>query len=361
MSELEKNVLIRGKLGPTPRPPTFDDESYQAFVEGLRSFTGAPMTMASMKALHGALGAPPVPVPRIDRKALRVAGDAQVTLATRNRLLRSSQEMMWRNLRSSFGRRRAQIAAALDAADRRGPGSVEWSTDFSAPEYTKREFHVMPGGYQGDELTGLVYHYGTKVFFTGTNDRDEIHGEIAQHMPLPADGRASRILDIACSIGQGTTALKRRFAQAEVTGIDVGAPLLRYAHWRALEQGIEVHFKQRAAEQTGFPDGHFDVVQSTILFHEVPFARTAEIVREMFRVLRPGGVFNVVDFPSDDPLPAGLQYFLDIDHQYNGEPYSLEFVYGDFKGLLEREGFQVTKGPPVARYLRTWFCVKPSL
>ncbi len=360
MSDLQKSVFVRGSIGPTPRPISLDDESYQSFVEGLRGFSGMRMGFASMNAVHGALGIPPAPVPRIDRVQLRNAGDPQPVLATRNRLLRSSQEMMWRNLNRSFGRKAKEISAALAAAEARGPGTLEWSADFPVPQYTQREFHVQPGGYQGNELTGPVYHYGTKVFFVGGNDRDEVHAEIVAAGPVPADGKVTRILDIGCSIGQSTTALKDRFPQAEVTGIDVGAPLLRYAHWRAVEQNCNVHFKQRIAEATGFQDSHFDMVQSTILFHEVPFKKTGEIVREMLRVLRPGGVFNVVDFPSDDPIPAGLQYFLDIDHQYNGEPYSLEFVYADFKGELERAGFKVTRGPMVARYLRSWLCVKPS-
>lgn len=360
MSKMMADVLARGKNGPTPRPLRLDDESYQSFVEGLRGFSGLPMSMPSMKALHGALGMPPIPTPRIDRIKLRTLGDAQAPLAARNRFLRSSQEMMWRNLRQSFDLQRHEIENALQAADARGPGSVEWSPDFTAPAYSKAEFHVQPGGYQGDALTGPIYHYGTKVFFVGTNDRDEMHEEIVAAGPRPADGAVKRVLDIGCSIGQGTTALKRLYPTAEVTGIDVSASLLRYAHWRALEQGSEVHFRQRAAETSGFPDGHFDMVQSTILFHEVPFAATRNIVREMFRVLRPGGVFNVIDFPSDDPLPAGLQYFLDIDHQYNGEPYSLEFVYADFIGELGRAGFTVRRGPLVARYLRSWFCEKPS-
>ena len=353
-------AMPRGYLGPTPRPPRLNDESYQSFVEGLRGFSGIKMSLSAMLALHSALRLPPVPVPRIDRRQLRAAGDAQPTLATRNRFLRSSQEMMWRNLNESFGTRRAAIEASLLDAEQRGPGSLEWSANFAIPEYTQRDFHVQPGGYQRDALTGPVYHYGTKVFFVGTNDQDEMHDEVVASCPLPAAGELTKILDIGCSIGQSATALKKRYPQAQVTAIDIAAPLLRYGHWRATQLGSEVHFKQRCAEQTGFADNSFDMVHSTILFHEVPFAKTCEIVREALRVLRPGGVFNVVDFPSGEPIPAGLQYFLDIDHQFNGEPYSLEFVYADFTGELERAGFKVTRGPMVARYLRSWFCVKPS-
>jgi ubiquinone/menaquinone biosynthesis C-methylase UbiE len=352
--------LDRGMQGRLPRLPRLEDESYQAFVEGIRGFSGERMSMPAMLALHGAIGTPPAPAPRAERLALRRAGDVVPILATRNRLLRASQQMMWRNLNESFGRRRADIERALAEAETRGPGLVEWSPDFQVPDYARAEFHTQPGGYQGDALTGPVYHYGTKVFFVGTNDQDDMHEALARLAPRPADGRVARVLDIGCSIGQGSTALKQALPQAEVTGIDAGAQMLRYAHLRAVELGVDVAFRQRLAEDTGFPDAHFDMVQSTILFHEVPFAVTRRIVREMFRVLRPGGVFNVFDFPAGEPIPAGLQYFLDIDHQYNGEPWSLEFVYGDFTRELRDAGFEVTRGEPVQRYLRTWYCRRPA-
>lgn len=350
----------RGYQGLLPRLPRLADESYQDFVEGIRGFAGARMAQPAMMALHGALGAPPAPSPRMDRIALRKAGDALPLLATRNRLLRSSQQMMWRNLNESFGLRRADIEQALAAAESQGPGTLEWSADFPVPEYTRREFHIQPGGYQGNALTGHVYHYGTKVFFAGTNDEDAMHTELAQIAPRPADGRVQRVLDLGCAIGQSATALKRALPQAEITAIDVAAPMLRYAHYRATRLGVDVHFRQRLIETTEFPDGHFDMAQSVIVFHEVPFEKTRATLREMHRVLRPGGTFNVFDFPTGEPIPAGLQYFLDIDSRYNGEPYSSEFLYGDFGGELARAGFEVNKGPTVARYLRSWHCTKPT-
>jgi len=302
---------------------------------------------------------PPAPAPQLAADVMRERGDRHPTLRLRNRLLISSQNMMWRALREGFGRYGRELEAALDEAATQGPGTLEVDPAFAFPDYQQAEFHRQPGGYAGDSLAGIVYHYGTKVFFTGANDQDELHEAMARSAPAPRDGRVRRVLDIACSIGQGTTALKSRFAEAEVFGIDVSAPLLRYAHKRAIDLGAEVHFAQRLAEATRFPDAHFDFVLSTILFHEVPFKVTQQVCAEMFRVLRPGGVFNVFDFPSGEPLPPALQYFLDIDSRFNGEPWSLEFVYGDLTAALEAAGFRVTRGPVLAGALRTWFCEKP--
>ena len=105
-----------------------------------------------------------------------------------------------------------------------------------------------------------------------------------------------RILDLGCSCGQTTVALKRRFPDAEVWGIDVGGPMLHYAHMRATELGVDVNFRQALAEATGFPDGYFDMVVSYILLHEVPNVKNTEIMKEISRLLRSGGTYYPVDF-----------------------------------------------------------------
>lgn len=43
---------------------------------------------------------------------------------------------------------------------------------------------------------------------------------------------------------------------------------------RASDLGVAVNFRQSLAEATGFPDGHFDMIVSFIVLHEVPRCRT---------------------------------------------------------------------------------------
>ena len=57
-------------------------------------------------------------------------------------------------------------------------------------------------------------------------------------------------------------------SDAEIIGVDVGAPVLRYAHARAEAFGLPIHFSQQNGEETNFPDGFFDVVCSHIIMHE---------------------------------------------------------------------------------------------
>ena len=151
-----------------------------------------------------------------------------------------------------------------------------------------------------------------------------------------------RILDAGCGIGRLTVALKERFPDAEVWGIDVGGPLLRYAHMRANDLGIDVNFSQRKAEETGFPDGYFDIVTSIIVNHEVPSKHNREIIAESYRLTRKGGYYYPIDFRTyGDKGPAYGQYRRWWDHRWNEEPWSPEFVSFDFAGEIEKAGFTI--------------------
>jgi ubiquinone/menaquinone biosynthesis C-methylase UbiE len=364
--------MDRGSIGVTPRPTTLADESYLEFVTSFRRFCiqrGFPVMAANGEAeLARAVDAGDVQAP--------VAG-AQIPLdevkrvfrkvpftPTWQRFVRSQQEMMWRGTRKSFLRKGVSVMAWMDAAEKSHPNNIHYDPAFEPPAYTRCEIHCQPGGYTDDPLGGLVYHYGTKIFYEGFNDQDELHIELAQKATKPADGKVQSILDIGCSIGQATTNLKDLYPQAEVWGLDVGLPLIRYAHARAVEQGKDVHFKQALAEDSGFADGQFDMVLSYILFHEVPVKKMKEILAEVFRILRPGGVFTIYEFPNNNENVAvgdGYRFMIDNDSRDNCEPYSPAFVASDFKGILEATGFEIQPGPGLTNeFLQSLIARKPA-
>jgi ubiquinone/menaquinone biosynthesis C-methylase UbiE len=261
--------------------------------------------------------------------------------------MRSQQEMMWRRTRASFATTGAAHLDDLDAATTAGPGKLVVDPAFAVPDYARREIHLQPGGYTDDPLGGIVYHYGTKVFYQGGNDQDELHAELASLTAAPADGKVAAVLDLGCSIGQGTIQLKAHFPDAEIWGLDVGLPMVRYAHARAVGQQVPVNFIQALAESMPFEDGHFDIVFAYILFHELPIAIIPKVLAEAHRVLRPGGTFVIFEFPSaSQHLPPAFRFMIDYDSRDNCEPYSPDFVHADFRGMLADAGFAVADGPP---------------
>jgi ubiquinone/menaquinone biosynthesis C-methylase UbiE len=127
--------------------------------------------------------------------------------------------------------------------------------------------------------------------------------------------------------------------------------MLRYAHKRATDLGVDVHFTQALAENTGLAAGTFDVILAYILFHEVPSRLFRPILREVKRLLRPGGTFTVVDAPNGTQFPAPNRVWMEFDSRFNCEPYSPAFVATDFPALLVDEGFVVTHTGPTGGFL----------
>lgn len=95
---------------------------------------------------------------------------------------------------------------------------------------------------------------------------------------------------MGCTVGHSTLPYKEYYPDAEVWGIDAGAPVIRYAHARAQAFGLDVNFAQMNAEKTNFVDGHFDLVVSHILLHETSGKAMPNIFNECNRVLAPGGI-----------------------------------------------------------------------
>lgn len=357
----------RGRVGLLPRMPTLDAESYLGFMESVRNqairglFPGvaADAEAARERATRAPLAATATATAPALRAFLREA-DAVPRIATWKRLMRSQQQHTWWRLRDEFHRDAAAYEAALEAAERARPGRLRYDPGFVVPPYARLDIHLQPGGYVGDPLAGYLFHHGTQVFYQGDNDQDQLHRQVVDMVPVPDPGPVHRVLDVGCSIGQCTTLLKQRFPQAEVTGLDVGLPLLRYANKRAQELDIDVQFLQALAEDTGLPDGQFDIVLCYILFHEVPSKLFGPILAEAFRVLRPGGTLTIVDAPNAQEFAAGNRLWLQFDAEYNCEPYSPAFVACDLAGLLRVAGFEVTSQGPTPTFLHCTTARRPA-
>jgi ubiquinone/menaquinone biosynthesis C-methylase UbiE len=350
----------RGWIGRWEREPTLNAENYLEFCEGMRTYaqvhTRAPAMAAADMAMASA-AAKGRDMSRIND--IRSVFDPVPQIAVRNRMMRTLQEMTWRGLREQYYAEPQKFLDELAAYDKKGPGTVDYSADFEAPDYVKQPIHIQPGGYWSDPLAGYWYYGGTQSFFIGKNTQDEGHLGCANVALMPKDGNVKRILDIGVSVGQLTVGMKERFPKAEVWGIDTSAAMVRYAHKRAVDLNVDVNFSQRNAEDTNFPDGHFDMITSYILFHEVQNDRIENILREVYRQLRPGGTFSIFDFPYDmKSFTPFMRYFYELDKTDNGEPYAFDFVTMEFTALLKRVGFAVAEGPSQIYVVRTIYCTK---
>jgi len=108
-------------------------------------------------------------------------------------------------------------------------------------------------------------------------------------------GRAQRVLDVGC--GTGVVAITAARLGAAVTGLDLTPALLARAAENAALAGVSVDFQEGDVEALPFGDANFDVVVSQ--FGHMFGPRPDITIREMLRVLKPGGTIAFSTWPPE--------------------------------------------------------------
>lgn len=101
-----------------------------------------------------------------------------------------------------------------------------------------------------------------------------------------------RVIDLAC--GTGNTAIVEARAGARVIGVDIAPNLLEQARTRAVQEGLEIDFREGDAEHLEFADGSFDAVVT--MFGAMFAPRPQLVAAEMLRVCRPGGMIAMANW-----------------------------------------------------------------
>jgi len=342
----------RGTDGILERLPSLDLESYDEFSTSTRVWINSKLNRAAERRAVQILREKGInPREKVDFETATDLLASDPVIAFRNHSWQRLQMHMWTELHREFKSNEDAYLSEMEATDNAGPGVLELNPGIE-PEYTKHEIHMQPGGYTGDAFAGHLYHYGTNNFYNGQNYQDERHVSLANAIPVPKDGKVLRILDAGSSCGQQVVALKKRFPDAEVWGVDIGAPMVRYSHMRAADLGVNVNFRHALAEETGFPDGYFDIVTSYLLHHEVTEDATYKIIRETERILRPGGIYFPVDVYTNPGYSnrvdgTAMRHIRDwMTYRWNHERWWYEYKQADFFGEMERAGLNLIEGGP---------------
>jgi demethylmenaquinone methyltransferase / 2-methoxy-6-polyprenyl-1,4-benzoquinol methylase len=114
----------------------------------------------------------------------------------------------------------------------------------------------------------------------------------------------SRVLDLCCGTGDMTFALLRQGGQAgaEILGADFSHAMLQRASTKSA--GTPLRWIEADALQLPFPDGHFNLVTSAFGFRNL--ADYDAGLREIARVLRPGGECGILDFGEPEGVLGSL-------------------------------------------------------
>ena len=142
----------------------------------------------------------------------------------------------------------------------------------------------------------------------------------------------TKILDLCCGSGQTTQFLVQY--SNDVTGLDASGRSLD----RAKQNVPSANYVEALAEEMPFADGQFDLVHASVAMHEMRPAQLRQIFLEVYRVLKPGGLFILIDFhaPTNPVFWPGLAVFLWL---FETET-AWQLIATDLNGLLAELGFQ---------------------
>lgn len=170
------------------------------------------------------------------------------------------------------------------------------------------------------------------------------------------------ILDIATGTGDLAFEARRQMPEAHITGLDLSEGMLGKAREKAEERKLaNMEFVKGDSENLHFADTSFDAV--SVAFGVRNFENLEAGLKEIYRVLKPGGRLAVLEFSKPKAFPVKQLfnfYFKNIlpatgrmiskdARAYEYLPESVQaFPEGkDFIRILEKTGFKFCKDQPL--------------
>ncbi|HJR59943.1 MAG TPA: methyltransferase domain-containing protein [Vicinamibacterales bacterium] len=127
-----------------------------------------------------------------------------------------------------------------------------------------------------------------------------------------------RVLDVGCGTGSLAVLIKRLHPAVEVIALDPDPRALARAERKARRAAVSVRLHQGFADALGYPDATFDRVFSSMMFHHLEDGEKEGALREVRRVLRPGGRLELMDFLRPGSRRHGpLARLLHAHHRLN--------------------------------------------
>lgn len=127
------------------------------------------------------------------------------------------------------------------------------------------------------------------------------------------------VLDVGCGTGTLAVMIKQLHPTIHVIAVDPDPKALARARRKADRASVAIRFDQGYGDALPHPDGRFDRVFSSMMFHHVPADDQPRMLREIRRVLKPRGRLELLDFAGPDSNHQGtFARLIHSHHQLEG-------------------------------------------
>lgn len=145
-----------------------------------------------------------------------------------------------------------------------------------------------------------------------------------------------KVLDVCCGTGTLCAMIAEEMgSDGEVVGVDLSENMLKKAENKS---EADIQFCYANAEEIPYADGYFDRASVTFGLHEMPHPVRMNVLREMRRVLKPGGKIIVLDYAYPKRTLAVLLF--KVWMLVEGET-ARDFIRRDLSSMIRDAGFDV--------------------
>ncbi len=258
------------------------------------------------------------------------------------------RELLFQFPVSTYARRLPRLVADVPRSLRRKKaddfGDIPQVDPDRYPAYFRRAFHWQTDGYFSADSARL-YDLSVEFLFLGTADvmRRQVIPPITRFV-RETGKQDARVLDVGCGTGRLLRQLATARPRFRLFGVDMSPSYARAAR-ELLSDVPEVSMTAENAESLPYRDAYFDVVTSVYLFHELPRASRRGVLREMKRVLLPGGLLVLEDSAQFADAALLAPTLANFAHDFH-EPFYDDYLRDDLAVSLCEAGFRVESVTP---------------